>query len=140
MTDPAALIRTLRTGHKPSAERAARALKHISEADPTCLYAWRRKLLQAAFDAQDVRVQWNLTIVIGRLPLRGADKGVAIDLMFERLRDPSGLNRTFALQALFDLSENDPELRNRILPLLREALESGTPAMRARARRLLKVS
>jgi hypothetical protein len=140
MTDPADLIRTLRLGDKASAERAARALKHISEADPTALYAWRRKLLQIAFAVQDVRVQWNLTIVIGRLPLRGADKGVAIDLMFERMRHPSGLNRTFALQALFDLSANDAQLRTRVLPLVHEALESGTPAMRARARRLLKVS
>ncbi len=139
MIDPAVLLRALRTGDKPSAEQAARDLKYISESDPTLLYPWRRKLMKAAFDAQDVRVQWNLTIVIGRLPLRGADKGSAVNLMFERLRNPSGLNRTFALQALFDLSANDPELRTRILPLVRDAIDSGTPAMRARARRLLKV-
>jgi len=58
-------------------------------------------------------------------------------LMFERLRDRSGLNRTMAMQALMDLSEEDAKLRARVLPVVREALEGGTAAMRARARKLL---
>ena len=83
-------------------------------------------------------MQWNLTIAIGRLPLKGREKDLAVDLMYERLRDPSGLNRTFAMQALIDLSEGDAALRKRVLPIVHEALEYGTPAMKARARRLLK--
>jgi hypothetical protein len=42
------------------------------------------------------------------------------------------------MQALMDLSEDDPPLRTRVLPIVREALEHGTPAMIARAKRLLK--
>ena len=132
------LLESLSSPHKPTAERAARTLKKISEADRAILYPLRKPLLKAAFAAQDVRVQWNLTIVIGRLPLTGRDRAIAIDLMYERLTDKSGLNRTFAMQALMDLSESDPALRTRILPILREALERGTPAMQARAKRLLK--
>jgi hypothetical protein len=121
------------------AERAARTLKKISEADAGKLYALRKKLLAEALRATDVRVQWNLSIVLGRLPLKGQDKGVVVDLMFERLRDKSGLNRTLAMQALMDLSEKDAALRARVTPILREALEGGTSAMRARARKLLGV-
>jgi len=77
--------------------------------------------------------------VLGRLPLKGADKGLAVELMFERLGDRSGLNRTMAMQALMDLSEGDVGLRARVLVIVREALEYGTPAMRARARKLLGV-
>jgi hypothetical protein len=132
------LILALASKDKPTAERAARTLKKISEADRAILHPLRKLLLKAAFDAQDIRVQWNLSIVLGRLPLTGRDKAVVVDLMFERLRDPSGLNRTLAMQALMDLSEADPALRVRIVPIVREALEHGTPAMRARAKRLLK--
>jgi hypothetical protein len=72
------------------------------------------------------------------------DKALAVELMFERLRDKSGLNRTMALQALVDLSENDAALndaalRPRLRPVVREFLEHGTPAMRARARKLLEL-
>jgi len=131
------LVRQLRDGDKAVVERAARTLKKISERDAGLLYAWRKTLLKEAFRAVDVRVQWNLSIVLGRLPLKGADKALAVELMFERLRDGSGLNRTMAMQALMDLSEGDAGLRARVLPLVRESLEGGTPAMRARARKLL---
>jgi len=131
------LVRRLRDGDKAVVERAARTLKKIAEADRGALYAWRKTLLQEAFRAVDVRVQWNLSIVLGRLPLKGADKALAVELMFERLRDRSGLNRTMAMQALMDLSEEDAKLRARVLPVVREALEGGTAAMRARARKLL---
>jgi hypothetical protein len=134
----AQLVKALQSRDKAEAERAARSLKKIAEADRDALYSLRKPLLKEAFRAEDVRVQWNLTIAIGRLPLTGRDKAVAVDLMFERLRDPSGLNRTFAMQALMDLSEDDPPLRTRVLPIVREALEHGTPAMIARAKRLLK--
>jgi len=134
------LLESLSSPNKPAAERAARTLKKIAESDRAILYPLRKQLLKAAFAAQDIRVQWNLTIVIGRLPLTGRDRAIAIELMYERLTDKSGLNRTFAMQALVDLSETDPALRARILPMVREALEHGTPAMQARARRLLHLA
>jgi HEAT repeat protein len=133
----AELVRLLRDKDKGVVERAARTLKKIAERDGAALFAWRKKLLQEAFRASDVRVQWNLTIVLGKLPLKGRDRALAIDLMFERLRDESGLNRTFALQALVDLSEEDAGLRARLTPIVREFLEHGTPAMKARGRKLM---
>jgi hypothetical protein len=132
------LVGLLRDGDKAVVERAARTLKKIAEADRGALYAWRKTLLQEAFRAVDVRVQWNLSIVLGRLPLKGADKALAVELMFERLRDGSGLNRTMAIQALMDLSEQDEKLRARVTPIVVEFVENGTPAMKARGRKLLK--
>jgi len=135
----AELVDALRWADKAKAEEAARTLKKIAEADRAALMPLRKRLLREAFRAQDVRVQWNLTIAIGRLPLTGSDKAVAVDLMFERLSDRSGLNRTLALQALMDLSEEDAALRARVLPFVHKAMEDGTPAMKARARKLLGV-
>src|SRR6202453_1279583 len=112
------LVRQLQDGDKAVVERAARTLKKISERDAGALYAWRKTLLKEAFRAVDVRVQWNLSIVLGRLPLKGADKALAVELMFERLRDGSGLNRTMAMQALMDLSEGDAGLRARVLVIV----------------------
>jgi hypothetical protein len=133
------LVRLLGDKDEAAAERTARTLKKISEADAKALYAWRKALLAEALRATDVRVQWNLSIVLGRLPLKGADKALAVELMFERLRDRSGLNRTMALQALMDLSAGDAALRSRVMPIMREFLEHGTPAMKARARKLMKM-
>jgi len=133
------LVRQLGQKDKLVAERAARTLKKISEQEAGALYAWRKALLAEAFRATDVRLQWNLSIVLGRLPLKGQDKALVVDLMYGRLRDKSGLNRTMAMQALMDLSEKDAALRARVMPIVCEALEGGTPAMQARARKLLGV-
>ena len=133
----AELVGRLRDTDKAIVERTARTLKKISEADGAALFGWRKTLLDEAYRATDVRVQWNLTLVLGRLPLRGRDKALVVDLMFERLRDRSGLNRTCALQALMDLSANDAALRKRVRPIVEEFIENGTRAMKARARKLL---
>ena len=131
------LVRRLQDRDKAIVERAARTLKKIAEHDGSFLFAWRKALLAEANRALDVRVQWNLSIILGKLPLNGSDKALAVELMFERLSDKSGLNRTMAMQALMDLSENDKALRARIMPFVVESLEHGSPAMRARSRRLL---
>jgi len=37
-----------------------------------------------------------------------------------------------------DLSERDAGLRTRVMPIVQESLDNGTPAMQARAKKLLK--
>ena len=43
-----------------------------------------------------------------------------------------------ALQALMDLSVDDSALRARLSPVVTEFIEHGTPAMKARARKLMQ--
>jgi hypothetical protein len=117
---------------------AVHQLKVISEQDPTALDSLRKVLLQHALRTKELRVRWNLIIILGRLPLKGRDRAAFIDWLFERLSDASSLTRTFAMQALADLSIADPPLRRRVLPIVRQFNESGTAAMRARARKLLR--
>jgi hypothetical protein len=133
-----ALVLALDSPDKVEAESAARTLKKIAEADRDILLPLAPAILKAARRATDVRVQWNLTIVLGRMPLKGRTRSLAIDLLFDRLEDPSGLNRTFALQALIDLSANDRPLRQTLLPVIDNFAAHGTPAMQARARRILR--
>jgi hypothetical protein len=43
------------------------------------------------------------------------------------------------MQALAEVAVDDAELRARVVPLLRRLTRDGTPAMRARGRRLLEM-
>ena len=130
-------LKALRSPDTDAAETAARRLKKIAEADPATLHGLEKALLREALRAEDLRVRWNLIVVLGKLPLLGRDRDAAVDWMWERLRDGSPFTRTFAMQALMDLSEADEALRRRVLPVVREFAENGTAAMRARARKLL---
>jgi hypothetical protein len=53
------------------------------------------------------------------------------------LEDASSIVKTFALQGLADLAQDDPSIRPRVMEILRQATRSGTPAMKARSRELL---
>jgi hypothetical protein len=53
------------------------------------------------------------------------------------LEDRSSIVKTFALQGLADLAQNDSAIRPGVVETLRKATRNGTPAMKARSRKLL---
>ena len=54
------------------------------------------------------------------------------------LEDRSSMVKTFALQGLADLARQDAQLREPARRIIEERLRTGTAAMKARARKLLK--
>jgi HEAT repeat protein len=118
--------------------RASNALKKIQRSKPELLNPFAKQLLRHALDIEHMHTRWNLTIILGELPLRGRDKALAIDLFFESLSSHSALQRAFALQALTNYAQDDPALRTRIQPILQQALTDTSAAIRARARKLEK--
>ncbi len=131
------LLDRLKTADKVQAEIAARALKHLAKQDRSAFAGLGSRALKALIAARDLRVQWNLIVVLRIIELRPQDRLAAIDWLWERLNDPSSFTRTYAMQALWTLSLHDPALRRRLQPYVVEMKESGTPALRARARCLL---
>jgi hypothetical protein len=53
------------------------------------------------------------------------------------LDDRSSIVKTFALQGRLDLVKDEPGIRSRVIDILRQATGHGTPAMKARSRKLL---
>jgi len=66
-----------------------------------------------------------------------AQRVVAVDILFDYLRDKSSIVKTCAMQGLAGLAAQDAALKAKVLPLLKELTDVGTPAMRARGRKLL---
>ncbi|WP_146072109.1 hypothetical protein [Bryocella elongata] len=118
--------------------RAANALKKMQREDPVVLEPFTKQILDAAAKEQDLRARWNLVEVLGHLPLKGRNRALALELLFEAMRDESAILRANAMQSLADQAILDPKLLPRMLPIVRAALEDPGAAMRARARRLLR--
>lgn len=76
--------------------------------------------------------------ILGMLALTGAERNRAIDLIETALNAASPLSRTYAMQALWNLSSSDPELRGHVEATLLERVVMGTPGERKRAARLLQ--
>ena len=74
-----------------------------------------------------------------RLRLTVRERHRAAAALHRHLNDRSSIVKTSALQGLADLSRNDAELRAKVKQLLEDSEQSGTAAMKARARKLLKL-
>lgn len=117
--------------------RAADAAEKVTRTAPKLLQPYKEELLGLLGESDEQEVRWHLAAMAPRLNLTtGEAQRVALHLA-AYLEDHSSIVKTFALQGLSELAQQHPTLRPAVLELLREALRSGTAAMRARSRKLL---
>jgi hypothetical protein len=117
--------------------RAADAAEKVTRTDASLLQAYKKELLSLLAEATEQELRWHLATMIPRLRLRAAERMLAAKVLRSYLEDRSSIVRTFALQALADLAQDDLEMRAGVIEVLREACRNGTPAMKARSRKLL---
>jgi hypothetical protein len=120
------------------ANRAADALERLTRERPAQAQKWKAELLGLMAEVEEKKLRWNLALVVPRLQLTVSDCQRAAAALRTYLDDKSSIVKTAALHGLADLSRQDRSLLPEVLDLLRVAGRSGTPAMRARSRILLK--
>jgi hypothetical protein len=124
------------------AGRAADVLERIthrpSPAMRRAVEVYTDELIGLLPDARFPKLRWNLALTIPRLTLTMAECRRVAAVLEGWLEDRSSIVKTLALQGMADLTRQDPERLPRVLDLLRVCGRSGTPAMRARSRILLK--
>jgi HEAT repeat protein len=124
------------------AGRAADVLERITrDATPVVRRAvegYKDEIIGLLSDARSAKLRWNLALTIPRLTLTAPECRRVSELLKTWLDDASSIVKTTALHAMADLTRQDPESLPEVLDLLRMAGRSGTPAMRARSRILLK--
>ena len=117
--------------------RAADAAEKVSRRNPKLLEPYKAELLGLMTEANQQELRWHLAAMVPRLSLNAKERERAASLLEGYLEDRSSIVKTFALQGLADVAKNDPALRPSVIELLRAAERSGTPAMKARSRKLL---
>ena len=117
--------------------RAADATEKITRSNPDLLRPYRRELLGLMAEAQQQELRWHLAAMVPRLELDSKERELVRSLLNSYLEDRSSIVKTFALQALADLAARQSSIRPGVLEILRQAVRNGTPAMKARSRRLL---
>jgi hypothetical protein len=124
------------------ASRAADALERVTrEASPALwrvVEAYKAELMGLLADAILPRVRWNLALTLPRMTLTVPECRRIRAVLETWGDDKSSVVKTTALHAMADLTRQDPDCLPEVLDLLRMSGRSGTPAMRARSRILLK--
>ena len=118
--------------------RAADAAEKVTVTRPELLIPHKQELLGLLTEAKQIELRWHLALMVPRLELSMPERKRTVAALQRYLEDRSSIVRTFAMQGLADLARQDPTLRESAVRVLEESLLTGTAAMKARARKLLK--
>ncbi len=118
--------------------RAADALEKVSITRPDLIQPFAKELLGLAEETTQQELRWHLALMAPRLQLARADRARAVAALRRYLDDRSSIVKTCAIQALTELPRGDAAQESEIEDLLEEFTRTGTPAMKARSRKLLK--
>jgi hypothetical protein len=100
--------------------------------------AWKAPLIGLLAEATENKLRWCLAQVVTRLTLTVPECKRVAETLLSYLDDKSSIVKTCALQGLADLTKQDASLLPEVIDQLNIHSRSGTPAMRARGRMLLK--
>ena len=117
--------------------RAADAVEKISREKPELLRPYKKELLGLMQETEEKEVRWHLAAIAARLGLNAGERALAVAALRNYLEDRSSIVRTMALQGLHDLANDEADLGYQVIQLLEQSARAGTPAMKARSRKLL---
>jgi hypothetical protein len=100
--------------------------------------SWKAPLIGLLAEATENKLRWCLAPVAPRLALTVPECKRVAETLLSYLDDRSSIVKTMALQGLADLARQDASLLPEVIDLLNIHSRSGTLAMRARGRMLLK--
>jgi hypothetical protein len=117
--------------------RAADAAEKITASQRTLLQPYKTKVLNEVAPIPQQEVRWHVAQLIARLSLTPEERRQAVAILEIYLDDKSKIVKTFAMQALADLAEQDATLRPQVIARLEQLTATGSPAMQSRGRKLL---
>jgi hypothetical protein len=118
--------------------RAADAAEKVTVTRPELLRHHKKELLGLLAEAEQIELRWHLALMIPRLELNVQERERAAADLQRYLEDHSSIVKTCAMQGLADLARQDASLRELAKRAIEESLRTGTAAMKARARKLIK--
>jgi hypothetical protein len=133
------LVDALSTTDPEQRVRAADVARRIAEKDAGFLVAHAAELavILAEIPISASRTRWHLGLVVARSARTSSDIRLAAEVLWQLADDKSNVVRPSAVEGLGLLARRDPALRSSVEPFLHQALITGTPAMRVRARNAL---
>jgi len=117
--------------------RAADAVEKITAQRPDFLRSYEDELIRHAAATDQKEVRWHLAQMLPRLELNEQERKRVFRVLLTYLDDRSSIVRTFTMQALADIARQSPALLPAVRRHIAELTLVGSPAMKARGRKLL---
>jgi hypothetical protein len=117
--------------------RCADVAEKVTAIHPEYLFPYKEMLLETLAMIEQSEIRWHVSPMLVRLQLSEAEQIAVADLLIGYLNDRSSIVKTFAMQALADLAMRNESLRPLAFQHIKELSVIGTPAMKARGKKLL---
>lgn len=118
--------------------RCADAIEKITAQNPELLVPFKKKLLQKYSKIEQQEVCWHVAPMLARLRLSNSEEKSVIGLLLSYTNDRSSIVKTMSMQALADIALRSPSHLPEVRQHIEELMVIGTPAMKARGKKLLK--
>jgi len=118
--------------------RAADAVEKITSKNPEYLTSYKKEIIEKVSRINQQEVRWHVAQFFPRLDLNTREREKVFDILNGFMEDKIKIVKTFSMQALADISENDKKLRARVITLIEDMVKEGSPAMKSRGRQLLE--
>jgi hypothetical protein len=119
--------------------RCADALEKVTAKSPGLLSPYKRRVLQTLSKIEQKEVRWHVAPLLARLSLSYREESSAVAVLLEYTNDGSSIVKTMAMQALTDIALRRPRRLSEITRHIVELSTIGTPAMKARGRKLIRL-
>jgi len=117
--------------------RASDAMEKASIEHPEYLLPFKKQLMEVANNSEQKEVRWHMAQILPRLNLNHKENIAVIDILLTYLSGNSSIVNTFVMQAFANIAKTDEKLRPSLLAHISELTTEGTPAMKARGKKLL---
>lgn len=118
--------------------RAADVIEKVSKVHPEFLMPYKKELIKDVVKIEQQEVRWHVALMFTYLELTDLEKTATIEILLSWLENSkSKIVKVNSLQALAYIGNNDKKHRNKVLAILEEVIETGSPAMVARSKKLI---
>ena len=118
--------------------RSADALEKVSSKHPEYLQPFKNRLINEVSQIKQQEVRWHVAQMFSYLEVSRVERDEMVKVLLSYLdTDKSKIVKVFSMQTLADLAEKDELIRPKVVRKIEEILETGSPAIVSRAKKLL---
>lgn len=119
--------------------RSADAIEKVTRRHPNLLQVYQASLFQQLHIATQQEVRWHLAQLMPRITWTEDEVADIVHVLTDWIAtETSAIVIVNSLQAIFDLSAVHSRFRDDLKTLLESQLETGSPAVKSRSKKLLK--
>jgi oligoendopeptidase F len=133
-----ALFTGLRSVDPVLRARSADAIEKITRERPELLSKHKSEIITLLKSDTQQEVCWHMAQVVPRVRLTPREEKEVVSTLKNYLTHKSRIARASALEALLDLAEKNKKILKEVANIIRLQSETGSPALKSRARKLLK--